>query len=319
MRIGFIGTGNIALSHLKGLSSIPEAEIVALCDSAPGRAEEVAKTYGGKAYTDYRDMLEKEDLKAVFVVVPTFARGTMEQDIASAGIHMLVEKPLGLSMDGVLRKQEAIAKAGVINAVGYCCRYQAHMDRVREWVAGGINPVVAEAHMWSPTSVRGWFLDESLSGGHLVDGATHMVDQLRYVLGDVEEVYAYRTHIAKPNHIEEFKTYTAGSVALKFQSGVVATVTHSNVVGFTEVGFNLVGTGGAIRYTYGEAKLIKGPTTVIEYAAGDMYHNQAKTFLQAVATADQSLIRSSYADGAKTLAVTLAARQSSLEGRPVRL
>lgn len=319
MKVGFIGTGNIAQSHLKAVAQVPEAQIVGICDVAPGRAEEVTKTYGGKAYTDYRDMLAKEDLNAVFVAVPTFARGNMEEDIAAAGIHMLVEKPLGLSMDLVLRKQEAIAKAGIINSVGYCVRYQGIMDRVREWVADGLNPVVAEAHYWTASSLRGWYMDEDKSGGQLIDQTTHVIDLLRYVLGDVEEVYAYLGTYAKPD-IQGWNVPTTGSLALKFKSGVVGTVTQSNVAGIFEAGINLIGTGGAIHYTYGEAKLTKGRTsTVIERASGDMYLAQDKAFLQAVATKDQSLVRCSYADAAKTLALTLAAQQSAREGRPVKL
>ena len=78
MRIGFVGTGGIANYHLEHLVKIKEAEIVALCDVAEERAKGAAKKYGGTAYSDYKKMLDKEKLDALYICVPPFAHQSQE-------------------------------------------------------------------------------------------------------------------------------------------------------------------------------------------------------------------------------------------------
>lgn len=318
-RVGFIGTGGIAQVHLRSVANFSEAQLVSVCDALADRAEKAAQQYGAKAYTDYRQMLEHEDLQALFICVPPFAHGTIEEEAVARGIHVLVEKPVGLGMAEVQRKQAAIERAGVIAAAGYCLRYSNMVDSVQGWLGQGFNTALAEAHYWCSTpGAPAWWRDFAQSGGQLVEQATHVVDLLRYLVGEVAEVHAHYTHVAGPD-APDFNVPTAGSVTVKFQDGAVGTITTSCVVGAFEAGVSLLGPAGAIRYTYAEAKLLKGSSTIIEKPLGDMYANQDHAFLQAIASGDRSLVRSTYTDAAKTLALTLAINQSAAEGRPVRL
>lgn len=318
VRVGFIGTGGIAQTHLRSLATVADASIVAVCDVAPERAQQAASSFGAKAYTDYRQMLEHEQLQAIFLCVPPFAHGTIEEEVVKKGIHLLVEKPLGLRMDAVRRKQAAIEQAGVIAAAGYCVRYSHLVEKVREWLGQGFATALAEAHYWGGGYSPVWWRNFDQSGGQLVEQATHVVDLLRYLVGEVEEVHAHYTRVAAPED-PKFTVPTACSLSLKFRDGAVGTVTTSCVVGASEAGVNLLGPAGAIHYTYGEARLVKGASIIVERPVGDMYTNQAQAFVKAVASGDRSLIRSTYADAARTLALTLAANQSAAEGRPIKL
>ena len=95
IKIGFIGVGGIAGSHLGNLSQIEEARVVALCDVVKEKAEEAAKKYQAISYTNYKEMLDKEGLDAVFICVPPFAHGDIEIDVAKKGIPFFVGLVLG--------------------------------------------------------------------------------------------------------------------------------------------------------------------------------------------------------------------------------
>jgi len=318
LRVGLIGAGNIAQTHLRAIAGTADVRLTAVCDVVEQRAREAAQNYGGKPYTDYRTMLEQEDLQALFICVPPDAHSTMEEEAAARGVHLLVEKPVTLTLEEARRKQAAIEQAGIIAAAGYCLRYSPLVDKVREWLGQGFQTVLAEARYWGGTPEAPWWPDYAKSGGQLVEQTTHVVDLLRFLVGEVAEVQAQYTRAAAPDD-PAFTVPTAGSVSLRFTGGAVGTISTSCVVGAFEAGVNLLGPDGAIRYTYGEASLIRGRNTVTEKPTGDMYAIQDRAFLKAVATGDTSLLRCTYADAVKTLALTLAANQSAAEGHPVNL
>ena len=90
INVGFVGAGGRARGHLRVLSRIEDVDIVALCDVKEDVARSAASEFGGAVYTDYREMLDKEDLTAMYVVVPTFAHYDAEILAAQRGVHMLL-------------------------------------------------------------------------------------------------------------------------------------------------------------------------------------------------------------------------------------
>src|SRR5437016_3255 len=122
VKIGFVGTGGIANSHLGRLAEIEAAQIVALCDVAEERVQEASRRWGGKTYTDYRQMLETETLDALYVCIPPFAHENAEILAAQKGIHLFVEKPVVLDLELGVRIKEVVEKAGIITSVGYGMR-----------------------------------------------------------------------------------------------------------------------------------------------------------------------------------------------------
>ena len=137
MRIGIVGAGAIARSHLTVLAEHPEASVAAVCDLNAVVAEETAGLAGGAtAYQDWEAMLEAEALDAVFVCTPPAAHLVPAAAAFERGIPVYLEKPLARSAaDG-----EAIVSAwrasGVVCAVGYQWRSLDALDRVRAELAG---------------------------------------------------------------------------------------------------------------------------------------------------------------------------------------
>ncbi|MDW8367265.1 MAG: Gfo/Idh/MocA family oxidoreductase, partial [Abditibacteriales bacterium] len=89
IRIGFVGTGGIAGMHMNNLRQIEGVELVGFYDIVRERAEQWAQQFGGTAYGDYRTMLDKADLDAVYVCVPPHAHGA-ELEVAKAGLPLFV-------------------------------------------------------------------------------------------------------------------------------------------------------------------------------------------------------------------------------------
>src|SRR5690625_391269 len=95
IRVGVVGAGGMAQNHLQNVTEMDDAEIVAVCDIVQENAEKATQQYGGKAFSNFEEMLDNEPLDALFLCVPPFAHGEMEEQAASRGIHVLVEKPVG--------------------------------------------------------------------------------------------------------------------------------------------------------------------------------------------------------------------------------
>jgi len=136
VRVGFVGTGGIAQTHLDALSRIEGVQLVAFCDVEASRAESAAARFGGRAYTDYAPMLREEPLDALYVCVPPYAHGEVELLAAERGIHLFVEKPVARTLECAREVESAIQKAGVLSAVGYHFRYYEATQRARERLQG---------------------------------------------------------------------------------------------------------------------------------------------------------------------------------------
>ena len=98
VRIGCIGTARRAGHHLDCLSKMENVEIKALCDIAEDKVEQAAQQYGGHIYTDYRQMLDQEELDAVYVVTPPLVHTEQAVTAAERGLHIFLEKPITLTM-----------------------------------------------------------------------------------------------------------------------------------------------------------------------------------------------------------------------------
>src|SRR6266516_7255360 len=94
-RIGFVGAGAVATRHARTLAGFDDVQVVAVADPAVERAGRLAGEVGASAYDDWRPMLERERLDALYVCVPPFAHGPPELAAVEAGLPFFVEKPLG--------------------------------------------------------------------------------------------------------------------------------------------------------------------------------------------------------------------------------
>ncbi len=333
VRIGFIGTGGIAGSHLTRLLRMPDVEVVALCDLSTEQIEATrqkvnhrlaegggdARALDAVAHTDCRAMLRDERLDAVYLCLPPFAHGEPEEAVIAAGLPMLVEKPVALTLPVAARVLAGIRRQGLLTASGYQSRYAAHVDRARELLAGR-TVGMATVLRFTTTPATSWYHRQDRSGGMLIEMATHQIDLLRHLVGEVRTVYmAAATRI---NALErpDYDIHDVYSLALTFADGAVGSLAS-----------NFVAAGGAppdarglhlfcdgLTLSLGEGLRAIWADRVEETPADpDPIAAEDRAFVRAVAEGRPELIRSDYANAVRTLAVTIAADRSARTGRPV--
>ena len=129
VRLGFIGCGNHATTMLfPCLPMIPEVELVATCDLVEERARRNCRRFGGlRWYTDYRKMIEEEQLDAVAVVGPPEMHTELGVACLEAGLHVFMEKPPSVDLEGIKHLCEAAKRTGKYGMVATMWRHaQAH-------------------------------------------------------------------------------------------------------------------------------------------------------------------------------------------------
>ncbi|MGG1551268.1 Gfo/Idh/MocA family protein [Paenibacillus ferrarius] len=139
IRIGIIGSGGIAGAHAKAYKQIPDVEIVAIADILPGKAEQFIanhELHGAKAFTDHNRMLEL-NLDGVSVCTPNVAHHRASIDALQAGKHVLVEKPLSVTLQQGIEMVQASKETGKMLSVGFQPRYDPNMVAIKELVQSG--------------------------------------------------------------------------------------------------------------------------------------------------------------------------------------
>ncbi|MEF3305816.1 Gfo/Idh/MocA family protein [Paenibacillus sp. GYB003] len=313
VKIGMIGAGGIARSHVKALKKVELAKIVWVFDLNTAGAEEMAADVGARVAESADALLNPAEIDAVFICVPQFARGDLEEVAARRGIHVFVEKPLGLELEPVQRKERTVRESGVINSVGYVLRYFDTVQKAKQYLRGKTIHLV-QAFRIGGSHPAPWWKQLHMSGGNLGDAVTHQIDMIRYLAGEYQDVGALfgRNSISSQN--PEATIPDAGAVAFSLQSGAVGTITESCLsphFGGSEVKFigadffvNITGNGKTVQ-------IVDNAQNVTITSRMDPSYEQDKAFVEAVASGSRDRILCDYADGIRTLAFTVAAYRAA--------
>ena len=163
MRIAFIGAGGIARQHAKGLAQMEDVTFAGAFDVASDRAESFAGEYGGQAYPDLNEMLDRVKPDAAWVCMPPFAHGEAERALLDRRIPFLVEKPVSNSMDTARAVLDQVERTGTLVAAGYMNRYRRGINRARELLVD--DPAVLVDGAWIGGTPRvPWWRVKALSG-----------------------------------------------------------------------------------------------------------------------------------------------------------
>lgn len=313
LKIAFIGVGGIAGNYRGSLRRL-QYPIAAVCDINPDRAAAVASDENATAYTDHSEMLQKENPDVVFTCIPPGAHTTQVADSAESGAAVFVAKPVAQDLETAKNASKAITEANVINQVGYMARYSDITDKTKELVGDrklsmGIGRFLARMGANHP-----WWGKFEVSRGQMVEQTTHVFDLIRYFLGDVNTVQAFGIKNVSQD-IADFEECTVCN--LKFENGAVASITSTCVARAHEnFATELIGDDLYLKLTHDNSLRGQIAGESIEYNGSEAgYYRQVEQFIKAVESNDHTLVRSSYADAVKTLAVTLAANHSLETGQ----
>jgi predicted dehydrogenase len=315
VRVGFIGCGGIAQYHFGHMERTAKAQVVAVCDKLADRAQTAAARFKAKPYTVYAEMLDKEKLDAVFVCVEPSAHDGMEFMAIEKGCHLFVQKPMTLDMTYARKVRTALAKKGLVSAVGFQCRYVDTLPRVKAWLDGEKLGMVSCFRLGGLPMVW-WWRQRQHSGGQVIEQTVHNYDILRYLLGEVTAV----TGMAREGivtGIENYDTEDASSVTMQFKSGVVATMMTGcfSPDAFGAGDFLFYSLEGQLTYGLGgDFKIQKQNLTLTGKPANDYGQECDETFLDAIIENDPSLVLSPYADACKSLELVIGATESMRQG-----
>ena len=225
---GIIGCGVIAPWHAKSVASIPEAELVAVCDIVPEKAEKLKEEFGARhACTDYRDVLAMDDVDIVSICTPSGAHADIAIDAARAGKHVMTEKPIDINLEKIDRLVQVCKEQNVKLACIFQRRTSNLWQRVKRAIDEGRlgKMILASAYLkyfrsqeyYDSADWRGtWALD---GGGALMNQGVHMVDLLRWIMGPLDTIFGFADHLARRIEVED----TAVAV-MKFSSGAFGTL-----------------------------------------------------------------------------------------------
>ena len=229
IKVGVVGAGIFGTNHLNAftqLSYLGVAELTAVAEVNPERAKWVAENYGCTVYSDYNEMFANAGIDAVTVVTPDHLHKPICIAAAKAGKHVLVEKPLDVTVEGCREMVDAAKKANVLLQVDFHKRFDPdHIAMERRVTSGELGKVLYGSvcmedrvevpsewlKRWAPSSSPAWFL------------GTHFYDLVRWIIkSNAKTVYA-KGHKGFLRDEYGVDTWDAINATVEFENGAVFT------------------------------------------------------------------------------------------------
>ncbi|MEM2087233.1 MAG: Gfo/Idh/MocA family oxidoreductase [Thermoproteota archaeon] len=238
VRVGIIGCGIVAGSHVSGYLKSGMAEIAALSDSRIERAKALAEKYGlsqVSIYENYEELLKGNNIDAVSVCTPHHLHAEITVKAAEHGKHVLCEKPIAISLNQADEMIRACRRNRVKLAVVFQNRFSPDVQRVKkEFERGDFGiPIYGEAVVkWYREDKSYYHMDDvakswrgkwsTEGGGALINQTIHLVDMLQWIMGPVE--YLYGIYGTMMHNIE---TEDIGVSILRFKNGALGFILGS--------------------------------------------------------------------------------------------
>lgn len=250
MRFAIIGCGRIAQKHGEAIMAIPEAELVAVCDIVPEKAQAFAAKYGAKPYTSYDEMFENEDLEVVTIATPSDLHAPIGIAAAKAGKHVMVEKPMAMTLKSADEMIKTCKDAGVKLSIIHQNRFNKSVKLMRKALDEGRFGKLTHGqatvrwnrddNYYAQAPWRGTKLQD---GGVLMNQSIHNIDLLQWTFGPVESVFGYTATAMRPIEMED-----VGGAVIKFKNGAIGLIEAASTVypKNIEETLNVFGTTGSV-------------------------------------------------------------------------
>jgi len=227
LRFGLIGCGRISKNHFESIKLIEDAEFVACCDVIEERAKTASETYNiPNYYLDYHEMMKTEKLDAVSICTPSGTHPLIGAEVAEYKVNVVTEKPMAINITDADNLIKACDKHGVHLFVVKQNRLNATMQLLKKAIDKGrfgkIYLVQSNVFWQRPQNYYDsakWRGTWEFDGGAFMNQASHYVDAIYWLIGNVESVMAETATLERNIEAED-----TGVAILKFRSGVVATI-----------------------------------------------------------------------------------------------
>ena len=318
LKAAIIGCGNIYVNHANALINSDFAELIAVTDINENKAKVAADKYNCKYYTDYKEMLQNTDIDVVHICTPHFLHSTMAIDCIEAGKHVLVEKPMDIS---VKKAEEMIAAKNKYNkhlSVVFQNRYNETSIKAKELIEQGtlgkikgIKAIVTwnrDKNYYVSDSWRGKWATEG--GGVLINQAIHDLDLIQWFGGAIDSVKG-NADLRMLNGVIEVED--TADATITFSSGAVGIFYATNCYSMnSSVLIEIQLEKGSLRIEDGKLNLLKDGTVTLlcsdissDSAAksywGEGHKRMIKCFYESILRNDESYITAE--EGIKSLLI----------------
>lgn len=334
------GLGSIGRRHFRNLIALGEKDIVLLRSRRATLPDDELAGY--PVETNLAEALKKHKPEAVIVANPTALHLDIAIPAARAGCHILLEKPVSNTLEGLDELHKAAEKSGSKILVGFQFRYHPTLNKARELIQAGALGKVLTVHAHWGEYLPGWHPWEDYRlgyaaradlGGGVIVTLAHPLDYLRFLLGEVESLWSFNGHISPL----ELDVDDAAEIGLKFANGALGGV-HLNYFQRPPIHrLEIAGTAGTLRWDNADGLLhfyrmpaefgawSDDPPAALheKFAPPDgfdrnqLFVAQARHFIEMVR--GESDPRCTLTDGVRALEMALAAYDSAKRGRQVKL
>jgi predicted dehydrogenase len=329
LRTAILGCGGFAHRHARTLQLLKDDfEMVAFCNRTIEKAAAFSEQYTNgiaPVFADHHQMFNQVPLDVVIICLPPYAH-TDEVEIASKlGIHVFIEKPIALTSEQGWQMVEAAEKAGIVTQVGFMFRFGEAVERLKKIIdSGEAGPVgLMSARYFCNALHAPWWRKRDLSGGQLVEQVIHMVDLMRFLMGDALTVYSRQQNIFHQD-VEDYTVEDVSATIFGFLRGGVGVIYATNgaipnrwINDYRVVSKNLTveftnANQATFHYT---AEPDRQPEVIA--SDRDYYLSEMQDFLTGIRTGKKT--RTPLREGARSLDLALAATRSAEFGGELRL
>ena len=329
IKLGIIGAGRIGRLHANTLTTrVAGAKVLAIADVFAEAAQSAAAEYGIPDFTtDPGQLFRSGDIDAIVICSSTDTHVDFIIEVARAGLHIFCEKPIDHDLAAIDRALAAVDAAGVKLQIGFNRRFDANHVRIKRAIDSG---EIGEPHLLSiisrdPTPPPIEYI--KVSGGLMKDMMIHDFDMCRFLLGEVEEVYAMADVKVDPA-IGAAGDIDTAKVLLRFQNGVIGSIENSRraVFGYDQR-VEVFGSAGAAssgnifadQVTISDANSVRRGLPLYFFVERYLESYAAEMIAFVAAIADDKAVPVAGNDGRAPVVLAEAGMRSIRENRPVKL
>jgi predicted dehydrogenase len=335
--VGIVGYGWVASAHIPAINATSLAQVTAVYSARPLDSNQLSARHGGrvKAYNDFERMLADPDIHALSICSFPYDHARQVIAAAKAGKHLIIEKPLCLSLADLRAMRKAINQSGIKTCVCFECRYSSQFLATKAVIDQGL---LGQLHYGEIDYYHGigpwygqfrWNTRKDAGGSALLTAGCHALDALLLCLGDdVAEVSSYDTR-SRSKIFAPYEYTTTSVTILKFKDGTVGKC--AAVVDCLQPYYfhtHLVGSEGSLLDNKFHSMKLKTNKNAWSNLAmnlldsGDVsdhpYQTQFEAFFNAL-DKGKAMPLTSFAEAARTHEVMFAADRSAASGRPVKM
>lgn len=329
LRTAILGCGNFAHRHAASLQKLRDGfEMTAFCNRSIEKAAAFSEKYtSGRApvFADHHRLFEQVPLDVVVICLPPYAHSDEVEIAAKKGVHVFIEKPIALTSEHGWDMVHAAEAAGIVTQVGFMFRFGEAVERLKGMIDSGEAGEVGlmSARYFCNSLHAPWWRRRDLSGGQLVEQVIHMLDLMRFLMGEPITVYSRQENIFHRD-VEDYTVEDVSATIFGFPNGSSGVIyaTNGAIPNRWINDYRLVARELTVEFTDANHAVIHRtsrpglPPEVID-SDRDIHLAEMRDFLDAIRGGRPT--RVPLREGARSLDLALAARRSAETGNEVQI